>query len=32
MSESKKLGYSQTPKVFPEPLGEKADLKIGKIK
>ena len=30
--ESRKLGYTQTPKAFPEPLGKKADLKIGKVK
>jgi uncharacterized caspase-like protein len=30
--ESRRLGYTQTPKVFPEPLGEKANIKIGKIK
>lgn len=30
--ESKKLGYTQTPKIFPEPLGEKASIKIGKMR
>ncbi len=30
--ESKKLGYTQTPKVFPEPLGAKTNLKIGKAR
>ncbi len=30
--ESRRLGYTQTPKVFPEPLGEKAKIRIGKVK
>lgn len=30
--ESRRLGYTQTPKVFPEPLGEKANLRIGKVR
>lgn len=31
-SESKKLGYTQTPKVFPELLGEKTNLRLGRVK
>ena len=31
LQKSKKLGYTQTPKVFPEPLGDKASLRIGKV-
>ncbi|MEO0112086.1 MAG: caspase family protein [candidate division WOR-3 bacterium] len=30
--ESRRLGYTQTPKVFPEPLGEKANIRIGKVR
>ncbi|MEO0166888.1 MAG: caspase family protein [candidate division WOR-3 bacterium] len=32
LQESRRLGYTQTPKVFPEPLGTKANLKVGKVK
>ncbi len=30
--ESRRLGYTQTPQVMPLPLGDKGNLKIGKIK
>jgi hypothetical protein len=29
--ESRSLGYSQTPKLFPAPIGSKGGLKIGKV-
>ncbi|MGQ9535235.1 MAG: hypothetical protein ACUVTF_08420 [bacterium] len=31
-AESKRLGYTQTPKVFPEPMGIKAEIKLGRIR